>query len=110
MNNFSKSTFLKVFILFILLIGITLGKDKTELSPKFYGYVRAWDQTDFSTNQNQFLVKMARLGVKGNVNEYAGYKVFVDFMRLGKLQTSTTSINGTKVITSASGSFSDVGS
>jgi hypothetical protein len=100
---------MKKLLLVILFSGSFLfAQDKKDTSPIFFGYVRAWHQTDFSTNQGEFLAKMARLGVRGNVNEFASYRVLVDFVRLGKLSTSSTTINGTKVLTGASASFSDV--
>ena len=98
----------KSLILFLVALSFTAAQDKSDYSPKIFGYVRAWHQTDFSTNQGAFLVKMARLGAKGDVNEYAGYKILVDFTRLGKLSTSSTTIDGTKVLTGASANFSDV--
>lgn len=98
----------KTFILLVLIINIAWAQDKLDLTPKFMGYSRSWYQADFSTEQGQFLVKEARLGVTGNVNEYATYKILVDFTRLGSLSTTSDVIDGKKVITSASANFSDV--
>jgi hypothetical protein len=98
----------KLLLILILLSNISWAQEKIDLSPKLSGYTRSWYQSDFSTNQGQFLVKEARLIVLGNVNEYAGYKMQVDFARLGSLSTTSTVINGQKVITSASANFSEV--
>lgn len=80
---------------------------KSDNSMKVNGYIKNWFEANTSTGDKDFLVRMARLGVKGNINSYAGYKVMVDFMRLGKLQTSSTTIEGKNVISTASASFSD---
>ncbi|MFZ6032098.1 MAG: porin [Melioribacter sp.] len=95
-------------ILFLLIAASVAAQDKSASSMKFFGYVRSWYEADLTENQGGFKVKMARFGVKGDVNEYAGYRVFVDFARLGKLKTSYTDINGQRVLSSASASFSDV--
>jgi hypothetical protein len=98
----------KLLIVFLLASAMILAQEKKDFTPKFFGYVRAWHQSDFAKDQSEFIVKQARFGVKGNVNEFAGYRVFVDFARLGKLQTSSTTLDGVTVLTSASASFSDV--
>ena len=98
----------KVFMVLVFITTIVAAQNKPDYSPKFSGYIRAWHETDFSTNQGDFLVKMARVAIKGNVNEYAGYRFQVDFTRLGKLSTTSTSLDGTKVLTGASATFSDV--
>jgi hypothetical protein len=98
----------KIALLLILMMNIAWAQDSVDVIPKFSGYSRSWYQSDFSTNQGQFLVKEARLTVLGNVNQYAGYKMQVDFTRLGSLTTTSTTINGQKVVTSASANFSDV--
>ncbi|MGK9368417.1 porin [Melioribacter sp. Ez-97] len=95
-------------ILFLLIAAAVAAQDKSESSMKFFGYVRSWYSADFSENQGEFNVKMARFGVKGNVNEFAGYRLFVDFARLGKLKTSYTDIDGQSVVSSVNASFSDV--
>lgn len=87
---------------------LTFAQDKQDYTAKFSGYVRAWYQTDLATNQGSYSVKQVRLGIAGSVNEYAGYKTLVDFTRLGKLTSSTTTVNGVKVINSVSASFSDI--
>ncbi|MHB8337203.1 MAG: porin [Ignavibacteriaceae bacterium] len=97
----------KISVLILLLISLTRAQEKPNYSPILFGYVRGWYQTDFSIDQGGFLIKEARLGAKGNVNEYAGYKLFVDFTRLGNLQTKATTINGVTVVTSVAASFSD---
>jgi hypothetical protein len=79
-----------------------------DTAPKFSGYIRTWHQTDFSSDQGQFLVKMARIAVGGNVNELAFYKFMVDAAPLSKFATTSTTINGTKVLTGASATFSDI--
>jgi hypothetical protein len=84
------------------------AQEKPDYSPKFTGYVRVWYQADFSANQGQYLVKQARLNIAGNVNEYAGYKLQVDFTRLGKLSTTYSEVGDTKVLTSAAANFSDI--
>lgn len=102
----------------IVLIGLVLFSNifaqeqtdnsaKIDNSIKVNGYIKNWFEANTSTGDKDFLVRMARLGVKGNINAYAGYKVMVDFTRLGKLQTSTTTIEGKNVVSSASASFSD---
>jgi len=104
-------------ILFILaLTAIGFAQDKVDVTPKFYGYVRNWYQADLAINQGAFLIKEARLGVRGNVNEYASYKLYLDLTRLGKLSTTSDTVTiidkwgGTRKISSvksASASFSD---
>lgn len=98
----------KLFLLMIISSSLVWAQNKPDFSPKFSGYVRSWYQTDFATDKGEFLIKEARLGIKGNVNEYAAYKFLVDFTRLGKLQSESDTINGKKVITSAAASFSDI--
>ncbi len=98
----------KALLLILVTAGFMIAQEKPDYSPKFSGYVRAWQQTDFSTNQGQYLIKQIRVGINGAVNEYASYKFLVDFTRLGKLTTTTTTINGTKVISSATANFSDI--
>lgn len=97
-----------LLLAFVLLTVILSGQDKPDYSAKFSGYVRAWHQTDFASGQGQFLVKQARMAIAGAVNEYASYKFQVDFTRLGKLTTSTTTIDDKTVVTSASANFSDI--
>lgn len=98
----------KILILTVLLTSLAIAQDKVDYSPKFSGYVRAWHQTDFPAGQGQFLVKQARMAIAGAVNEYAGYKFQVDFTRLGKLSTTSTTIDDQKVLTGASANFSDI--
>ncbi|MFA7228676.1 MAG: porin [Melioribacteraceae bacterium] len=98
----------KVILFSLIAINLLVAQEKADYSPKFSGYLRAWHQTDFGTNQGQFLLKQVRLGINGAVNEYASYKFLVDFTRLGKLTTTTTTINGTKVVTGATANFSDI--
>ncbi len=98
----------KVILLILFSVTFVIAQNKTDYSPKFSGYIRAWHQTDFSINKGEFLVKMARIAIKGNVNEYAGYRFQIDFTRLGKLTTTSTTVNGTKVLTGVSSSYSDV--
>lgn len=100
---------MKKAILFVMIIaGILTAQDKTDFTPKFSGYVRAWHQTDFSLNQGQFLIRQARLGIQGGVNEYMAYRSLVDFTRLGKLNSKTTNIDTQKVVTDVSATFSDI--
>jgi hypothetical protein len=98
----------KFHIVFLLSICSIIAQDKPDYSPKFTGYIRAWYQADYSTDQGQYLVKQARLNIAGAVNEYASYKFQVDFTRLGKLTTTTTTVNNVRVVSSASATFSDV--
>jgi hypothetical protein len=98
----------KIFFLSLIITGLIIAQDKTDYSPKFSGYVRAWHQTDFSKNQGQFLVKQARLGIAGSVNEFASYKFLVDFTRLGKLSSTSTIVDSEKVINGVSANFSDI--
>lgn len=97
----------KIIIILVLLVSTTWSQSKKEFKPVLYGYVQSWYQTDLSTNHGDFLIRYARLGVKGRVNEFAGYKLFVDFTRLGRLKTKTAVINGTSVVTSAEATFSN---
>ncbi len=100
---------MKKAALFILItVNFLLAQNKPDYSLKFSGYVRAWHQTDFSNNQGEFLVKQARLGINGAVNEYASYRFLVDFTRIGKLTTTTTTLNGTNVVSGVSANFSDI--
>lgn len=101
-------TMKKIFLLSLVITSLIIAQDKTDYSPKFSGYVRAWHQTDFSKNQGQFLVKQARLGISGNVNEFASYKFLVDFTRLGKLSSTSTIVDSEKVINGVSANFSDI--
>jgi hypothetical protein len=97
----------KLLMFFLLLCTVVFSQDKPDYSPKFSGYIRAWYQSDFSSSQGQYLIKQARLSINGAVNEYASYKFQVDFTRLGKLTTTTTTVNNVKVVNSASATFSD---
>lgn len=98
----------KLLLVSLLMVCSLTAQEKQDYSPKFTGYIRAWYQADFSTEQGQYLVKQARLNIAGAVNEYASYKFQVDFTRLGKLTTTTTTVNNTQVVSSASATFSDV--
>jgi hypothetical protein len=89
------------------LISCVWAQKEVDTSPKFFGYVRSWYQADFSTDENEFIVKMSRVGVKGNVNEYAGYRLFVDFSRLGSLSTETDEIDSQTVVTDTKATFSN---
>ena len=71
----------KLILVFFLFVCSISAQDKPDYSPKFTGYVRAWYQADYSTNQGQYLVKQARLNIAGAVNEYASYKFQADFTR-----------------------------
>ena len=97
----------KIFLILTLFVGLAWAQEKPAYSPTVFGYLKGWYQADYSTNQGNFLLKEVRLGVRGNVNEYAGYKLFVDFTRLGNIQSKTTTINGVTVVTSTTASFSD---
>jgi len=108
----------KLFTVIILLAASMLvsagtlfaqNKETKESSgPDFSGYIRFWQQSDFSTDQSQFIAKEITMGATGTVNEYFGYKFLADFTRLGKLSTTSTTIDGTTVLTKASASFTDV--
>ncbi len=98
----------KIFIITILLSTALLAQNKKDYQPEMFGYLRAWYKAETSSNQGQFLVKMARFGLKGDVNEYVSYKTMVDFARVGKLSTTTQVINGETVVKSVSANFSDV--
>lgn len=98
----------KVLLIVLILSGLSIAQDKKDYSPKFNGYVRAWHQTDFATNQGQYLIKQIRIGVSGSVNEYAGYRFLVDFAGLGKLTTTSTTAGGANVLTNATANFSEV--
>ncbi len=91
----------------LLPLNVAWAQVTPSAGPTLYGYVKAWYQADYSTNQGGFSVNMARLGVKGNINEYAGYKLFADFTRLGSLQTKTTTLDGITYVTSATATFSN---
>ena len=92
---------------FFLLFNAAWAQVTPGTGPTLYGYVKAWYLADYSTNQGGLSINMARLGVKGTVNEYAGYRLFVDFTRLGILQTKTTTLDGVNYLTSASATFSN---
>lgn len=98
----------KFLVVSLILTFSVFAQEKTDYSPKFSGYVRAWYQADFATDQGAYSVKQARLGIAGAVNEYASYKLLVDFTRLGKLTSTTTTVNGVKVVNGVSANFSDV--
>ena len=100
---------MKKIIFFVLAsITIVIAQDKSDYSPQMYGYVRAWYQNNSQDNSQEFNIKMARFGVKGKVNEYADYKVFVDFARFGSFNTVSDTINNRSFLKSASAKFSDV--
>lgn len=98
----------KILFLSIIIATTISAQNKPDYSPKFSGYIRSWFQSTFSTNQGEFLIREARFAVKGNVNEYAGYKFQVDFAKLGNFQTSSDTINGKNVLTKASANFSEI--
>ncbi len=97
----------KILLFVIILISSSIAQEKPQNSLKVFGYFKNWYQADLLNDKQEFLIKNARLGIKGNVNEYAGFKVLVDFTRLGKFQSTSKIIDSTNVITSASASFSD---
>ncbi|MDP2039084.1 MAG: porin [Ignavibacteria bacterium] len=98
---------LLVVSLFIV-CSTAIAQVKPDYSPQLTGYVRAWYQSDYSTNSSQYLVKQARVSITGLVNEYAGYKFQVDLTRLGKLTTTSTTVNNTGVVKSVSASFPEI--
>lgn len=98
----------KILLLITMLSAVLSAQNKPDNTPKFSGYIRSWFQSNFSTNQGEFLIREARFSAKGNVNEYAGYKFQVDFARLGNFQTSSDTINGKNVLTKASANFSEI--
>ena len=98
----------KVVIALLAIVSIVTAQNKPVNTMKTYGYVKAWYKNSTEQNQQEFTVRMARFGLKGAVNEYSGYKVFVDFARLGKMKTSTENVNGVDVVTGTSVKFSDV--
>ncbi len=91
----------------LILLNAAYAQDSTGTGPTVYGYIKAWYQADYSKDQGGFSINMARLGAKGSVNKFAGYRVFVDFTRLGSLQTRTTTLDGVNYVTSASATFSN---
>ncbi|MBW7886966.1 MAG: hypothetical protein H3C35_01220 [Bacteroidetes bacterium] len=98
-----------VFLLTALTICFAGAQEKTvNTTPKFSGYIRTWQQSDFSTHQSQFLVKMARVGVAGNVNQFASYKFLVDAAPLGKFAASSDTLSGKKILTSASSVYPQI--
>jgi hypothetical protein len=98
-----------IIILFVVVMYTGFAQNNPDYAPKFSGYVRAWHQTDFSTGQGQYLVKQARLGINGYVNDYTGYKLLFDFTRLGSLKTTSgTTSTGEKFLTGATANFSDI--
>lgn len=100
---------MKKVLLLVFVVSVTLyAQVKDEFTIKPFGYVRAWSVNQFSENTHEFKVKMARAGVKGDVNKYASYKVFVDFARIGSLNKKTTVIDGQTVVSDVSADFSDV--
>jgi hypothetical protein len=107
-----KLSFLSAGYFLSVLIIITpshlLSQEKVDYSPKYSGYIRAWHQTDFSTDMGQFLLKQVRFGAAGSVNEYASYKLLVDFTRLGRLSTTSAIVDSSRVLTNASATFSDI--
>lgn len=97
-----------LIITFLCLSFAVNAQENPDYSAKYSGYIRAWYQSDFGSDQGAYSLKQVRLGISGAVNEYASYKVLVDFTRLGKLTTTTTTVNGVKVVNSAAASFSDI--
>jgi len=99
----------RLLVVFLFIISSTaIAQVKPDYSPLLTGYVRAWYLSDYSTNSNQYLVKQARISITGSVNEYAGYKFQVDLTRLGKLTTTSTTVNNTGVVKSVSASFPEI--
>ncbi|MBI5727334.1 MAG: hypothetical protein HY965_05745 [Ignavibacteriales bacterium] len=72
----------KLLFFFVIFTIVTFSQEKVDVSPKFYGFIRGWHQTDFAKNQGAFSMKEARLGIRGNVNETFSYKLLTDFARL----------------------------
>lgn len=76
----------KYFSFFIILLLITsmtsLNAQTGDFSPKFFGYVKSFHQSDLTDGQGQFSVVHARLGVRGNLNENVSYRIFTDYARL----------------------------
>ena len=98
---------LLIVSLFIV-CSLAIAQEKPDYSPQLTGFVRAWYQADYNTNSSQYLVKQARISITGSVNEYAGYKFQVDLTRLGKLTSTTTTVNNTNVVNSVSASFPEI--
>lgn len=98
----------KILFITVLITSTIIAQNKPADSYKIFGYLRTWNQTDFSTDQNKFLIKMARLGVKGKVNSFASYKLLMDFVRSESIESEYENINGTEVVSGISKNFSDM--
>lgn len=101
---------MKKIMLMILLIPVSIafGQNKSDTqSYKVFGYIISRYEANLSKAQSDFSVKFARLGVKGNVNEFAAYKLMVDFTVFGGMNTTSDTLNGEKVITGVDASFSN---
>lgn len=88
-------------LMLALLFTPLYAQDKpVDTTPKWNAYIRAWHQSDLtggSIKSSQFLIKEARFGFNGNVNEYVSYKFLVDAAKIVSLTTATDSVpNSTK--------------
>ncbi len=97
-----------LFVSLFVVCPIASAQEKPDYSPQLTGFVRAWYQADYFNNSSQYLVKQARVSITGSVNEYAGYKFQVDLTRLGKLTTTSTTLNNTSVVNSVTASFPEI--
>jgi len=77
------------------------AQDKpVDTTPQWNAYIRAWHQTDLTDGAaipSQFLIKEARFGVNGFINEYAGYKLLVDAAKIVTLSTVNGSVPNSTV-------------
>lgn len=72
---------MKKYLLLLLLPCYIFAQNKIDTTPKVFGNIITWYQSDLQASQWQFVIKEARLGIKGNINEYFAYNLQNDFAR-----------------------------
>ncbi len=72
------------FILFLFGISIISGQEN-KYKPSWFGDFKSSFDVDFTNHAESFSLNVARIGVKGAVNEYLSYKVLVNFANIGNL-------------------------
>lgn len=97
---------LLIIVLFLIqpLLFAQNSDSKNEKKSSFFGYVRTYYHSDLKKS-NDFIVKQARFGFKGNFNSKVSYKIFADAARLGNLSV-TQDASGN--VTQVSAKFSEI--
>ncbi len=96
----------KVLCLFAaLLLTNTINAQENKFKPSLFGDFKGYFDMDLTNHAESFLLNVARVGVKGSVNDFISYKVLVNFANIGSL-TQKKDANGK--VTDVKAKFAEV--